>query len=241
METLSLANPAAFARTGRVTRLVTAIAEDKGLGGWELEVASMLSQIGAVTVGAEIVGKIEAGESLTAEERHAVDAVPSVSERLLASIPRLEEVRRIIRFQDRRYDGSGGSGADALAGQDLPIGSRILKIALDLEALESQGRTRDAAIRELRTRRGHYDPNLVDDLETIIRAPVETDRVEAGGLVVGMVIEADVYDTGGVLLVPRGREITENLLPVIVGYAMRGRVTGTFTVSGPAGEDDDVI
>jgi hypothetical protein len=49
-----------------------------------------------------------------------------------------------------------------------------------------------------------------------------------------MVVEADVCDTNGVLLVPRGREITESLVRVIVGYVARDRVADRFIVSGAA-------
>jgi response regulator RpfG family c-di-GMP phosphodiesterase len=238
METLSLASPAAFARSGRITRIVAALAGARGIGGWELEVAAMLSQIGAVTVSADIVARLEAGEKLTPDERHAVEAVPAVSERLLASIPRLEEVRRIIRYQDRRFDGQGppaeaaGRDAAAVTGEELPLGSRILKVALDLDALESQGRERDAAVRELRARKGCYDPALVNDLTALASTAIETAEVEATGLRAGMVVEADVCDANGVLLIPRGRELTENLLAVVQGHVARGRITGRFIVSG---------
>jgi response regulator RpfG family c-di-GMP phosphodiesterase len=236
METLALANPAAFARSGRVNRIVAALADAAGAKGWELEVAGLCSQIGAVTIGADVVAKLETGAALTPGEREAVDAVPAVSVRLLATIPRLEEVRRIIRYQDRRYDGQGVPAAenDGVAGGDLPVGSRILKVALDLDALESRGLDRDAAVGELRGRAGHYDPDIIERLDLLDRPAVETVRLGALKLRPGMVIAADVCDTDGVLMVPRGREITESLIPVMVGYVKRGRVADGFTVSGVA-------
>jgi response regulator RpfG family c-di-GMP phosphodiesterase len=239
METLSLANPAAFARAGRITRIAATLVEARGAGGWELEVAAMLAQIGAVTVGPDIVAKLEAGETLTGPERQAVDAVPDVSERLLAAIPRLDEVRRIIRYQDRRYDGLVSGHGDAAArpagegpsGDDLPLGSRILKVALDLDALESQGFARPAALDELLTREGFYDPVLVNDLVELDGTPSRFVNVDAKGLRVGMIIEADVVGDDGGLMVPRGREITEYLLPVIMGHMVRGRIADRFVVS----------
>ena len=237
METLSLANPAAFARTGRITPIVKALADALGADGWELEVAAMLTQIGAVTVSADVLAKLEAGQPLSPDERQAVDAVPEVSEHLLASIPRLEEVRRIIRYQNRRFDGADIDGGDEMRGHGLPKGSRILKLAQDLDELESRGIERAMAVRELRQREGCYDPRFVARLAEIVGAPTGAADVEVEDLQVGMVLYADVRDVDDVLLVPRGRTITESLLGVIRGYVKRGRVRGTVTVTvDPTGE-----
>lgn len=236
VETLALANPAAFARSGRVSRIVNSLAALTRTSGWEVEIAGMLSQIGAVTVGDDLMAKVEAGEELTADEQRIMDDVPLVSERLLASIPRLEEVRRIIRLQNRPFNALAAAADGGPSGRDLPIGARMLKVALDLDLLESRGLTREDAAAELARNVNDYDPGLLDRLADLDNPSAKVTEVTAGVLRSGMVVEADVYDSSGVLMVPRGRVITDSLLEVIVGYVARGRVTDRFTVSDAPAE-----
>jgi len=76
---------------------------------------------------------------------------------LLANIPRLEAVARIVLYQHKHYDGSG-LPADAIRGEDIPIGARILKVLMDLLELEAQKMPKAAALALMQQRQGWYDP-----------------------------------------------------------------------------------
>ena len=69
------------------------------------------------------------------------------------SVPRLEGVREAIRLQGKHYDGRGAPGGPP-RGDDIPLGARLLRLALDLDALEARGIRLDQTPQILRAREG---------------------------------------------------------------------------------------
>ena len=106
-DVLALASPAAFGRAGRVKRLIADLAVETGWDdAWEVEVAAMLADIGAVTLPEATAEKLNSGAPLSQAEQEMVDRVPAVTERILANIPRLEGVQQILADYGRRFDSS---------------------------------------------------------------------------------------------------------------------------------------
>ncbi|HTV12931.1 MAG TPA: HD domain-containing phosphohydrolase [Acidimicrobiales bacterium] len=211
-ETLSLANPPAFARATRVRRLVVDL---MGLidvpDRWCVEVAVVLSQLGSVVLPPAVVSKLHDGAPLSPLEQELVDDLPGIADRVLSGIPRLEAVRQVIRLADTDFgDTLGGPGGP---GSRIPIGARLLRLALDLDSLEASGLTRDAAVRVMQTRKGAYDPLLLEALSSLGEhgdASTATSR-RSEDLQPGMVIASDVSDPAGRLLVARGTAVTAAL------------------------------
>jgi hypothetical protein len=75
---------------------------------------------------------------------------------LVAAIPPVAE----IRFQDKPYCAPEGP-SDPHIGEELPLGARILKVALDFDALLSSGKSQASAITVLKGRKDQYDPNVL--------------------------------------------------------------------------------
>ena len=97
VEVLSLAAPAAFERALLLRTKVAAALDRLGVSDrWELEVASMFSQLGMVSLPDHTTEKLRAGHPLDTDEQQMVARLPQVADRLLAGIPRLEHVRDII-------------------------------------------------------------------------------------------------------------------------------------------------
>jgi response regulator RpfG family c-di-GMP phosphodiesterase len=212
-DVLALINPAGFGRAGRVKAIVGAIAERLGHPGrWQLEVAAMLSQIGTVSLPSETVEKLYAGAPLTHSEVVRVERLPRVACDVIASIPRLEEVREILAHQNHRFD--GGPRGRTTAGEAIPWGARLLKVAFDFDLLESQGLSSDAAISTLRGRDGWYDPDLLVALAEHLgygNPAQEVMEIELAAVRSGMVFVEDIRTTTGILLIARGQEVTERL------------------------------
>lgn len=212
-EVLALSNPAAFGRASRVHRTAAALCERLRIRErWAIEVAAQLSQIGAYVLPAPLVEKHYFGQPLSDAERAQVQRVPGVSAQLLAHIPRLEPVREILTMQDRRFD-----GADDPAGpsrDDLPVGARILKLAVDLDTLEAAGRSSAEALATLQTCKGVYDTSLLEALEEEVARRTGAAIVELGlkQMKPGMVTVEDIRNKAGVLLVARGHTVSQGLL-----------------------------
>lgn len=213
---LALLQPALFGRATRAKRHVSALADELNIQDrWYIEVAAMLSQIGAVTLPAETASKVYHGLPLTDEERQKVERLPARAEALLASIPRLEPVREIIRYQAKHYDGKGVP-RDDVSGTRIPLGARMLKIVLDFDVLQAQGRTATQALDLMKVRAGHYDRELLEAFSTVCerQSAGESEVLELPLRMVqrGMVFVEDVRTWSGLLLIARGQEMTENLL-----------------------------
>ena len=83
----------------------------------------------------------------------------------MANVPRLKEVAEIIANQDKGFDGSGFPAGD-LGGEDLPMGSRILKVALDYDTLITAGHSAPEALQTLYSRGNRYDRQVIDTLRS---------------------------------------------------------------------------
>ena len=91
-----------------------------------------------------------------------------IGERILASAPALVPVAKLVRSSHERWD--GGGYPDGLAGEEIPLGARIIAVCDAYEAMVEDRPWRspkdsDAALAELRHCAGtQFDPGLVDDL-----------------------------------------------------------------------------
>jgi response regulator RpfG family c-di-GMP phosphodiesterase len=213
-ETLSLVNPAAFGRANRVRRCVLEIAEQLGLEkSWQLEVAAMLSQIGCVTVPPAVAEKALSGAALESGEREMLAAHPSVGRQLIRGIPRLEDVAEIVGLQNVRFDGHAAPPG-APVGEVIPLGARLLKVALDLEDRQSRGASRAEAIERMSEVAGAYDPGVLRVLRGAprkLREPVQREAF-LKDLLPGMTIAENICSESGMLLVAAGQQVTSPLV-----------------------------
>jgi response regulator RpfG family c-di-GMP phosphodiesterase len=214
-EVLTLVNPAGFSRATRAREQVSRLLEHLGIEArWEVEVAAMLSQIGSVTLPSDVLERHYFGKTLTHSERISIERVPRVSGRVVAGIPGLEEVDRILNALNLRFDGQG-VGPDAPSGVEIPWGARALKVILDLDVLETRGCTPQAALEAIRERTGIYDPDIVEAVAGMRQIELQNRRVvevEVTAVLPGMVLAEDVRTVQGLLLVARGQEVSDRLV-----------------------------
>jgi hypothetical protein len=191
---------------------------------WQLEVAAMLSQLGVVTVPPVVMAKARAGRALGSLERDMLTHVPEISRKLLAEIPRLESVAQIVLYQNKRFDGTGFP-KDAVAGKNIHLGARILKVLTDLLQIESVETPRIKALHLIRKREGWYDPEVLETTVSCLppptTVPVERPRRPSSlsELQVGQLLLSDVLTTDGLLLLSAGHRISEVALARIRNIA----------------------
>ena len=208
---LSLSSPISFGRSIRIKNHVVELAKAAGIAvSWQLDVAATLSQIGCVTLPQATCEKLYYGRALSTDEGRMVERLPQIGMQLVEHIPRLETVRNIVLHQNRNYDGSGGGPA----GEKIPQGSRILKIAIDYDWLEASGMAPALCLETLKGRPGLYDPALLKALgDSKNTGPsLNLKEVDLSGLAIGMVLARDVATRTGHLLIGRGQEVSMGLL-----------------------------
>ena len=96
------------------------------------------------------------GEELSPCQAKELTVHPLIGRDLVKNIPRLEGVAEIIAYQGKCFNGEGPP-PDGRQGKAIPLGSRILKLALDFDALVCTGSTPARAMAEMENRVGWYD------------------------------------------------------------------------------------
>ncbi|MEJ5299581.1 MAG: HD domain-containing phosphohydrolase [Thermodesulforhabdaceae bacterium] len=221
MEVLSLSNPEAFGRASRVTRYALWIGRELQYQPmWKLETAARLSQLGCFIVPEEAFIKMYRGEKLQGEEKQLMEMHPSIAADLIRYIPRLEEIAEIITYQEKHYDGTG-LPIDSVKEEEIPIESRILKIALDFDLFLYRNHKPYEAYEIMSKRSGVYDPKILPVLRKIvhIQSEYEPALVKIEELKEGMIISEDLFTVDGRLLIRQGHEVSAPLIEKLKNFA----------------------
>ncbi len=237
-EVLGLVAPDRLGRGQRLRDSIRLLAGRTGHGPlWELELAAQLSSIGYAAIPASILNNCALHEPLTVAQQAVLRRAPQIGHDLLASIPRLEGVAKVVLYQEKNFDGSGFP-ADTLAGESLPAGSRLLKILNDRLELEEEGVVKQAALKTMRERRGVYDLTLLeicfacfsDFLANSISSHAVVRSLNVSELKPGQVIVSDLTTTEGLPLVTVGSRLTPMLIERLRTHAEIGSLHGHILV-----------
>lgn len=156
----------------RVTNVAMAIGRELGLDDEALDTlryGGILHDIGKIGIKEEILLK---KDRLSDEERKVVQMHPVLGEKIIEPIDFLQPVRPIVRHHHEWLDGSGYP--DGLAGEEIPLGARIVNAADTYDAVTSNRPYQKAvdnreAIEILkRYRVRQIDPQVCDALVGII-------------------------------------------------------------------------
>jgi len=207
IDVLAITNPVAFGRASRVKRLAMEFAAKLQCRDfWQLEAAAMLSQIGYLSLPTELVEKVYYGERLTPEEKTLVSGAPDMVNSLLEHVPRLEPVIQILTALNWTDEQIARLGEGTIG-----LGTRILGLVLEYDALVAQGHSTSVAVQTLKARVGRFGEALVDQFATHLGAGASSQELREMPLRVvqpGMIIMQDVRTHMGTLLVARGFEVT---------------------------------
>ena len=129
----------------------------------ELNYAAVLHDIGKIGVPGQILNKPGplSTEEFATMTRHSV-----IGEQIIARVEHLRPVARIVRSAHERWDGTGYP--DGLAGEEIPLASRILLVCDAYDAMTSdrpyrKAMSEEAATEELRDGAGsQFDPGVVE-------------------------------------------------------------------------------
>ena len=225
--------------TGNVTALSVGVATDLGLPPDQIEtirIAALLHDIGVIGIAPVILDKNPA--ALSRDERsiylqHAVRGQTAVDE--------VEELRAagiLIRHHHELYGGDGFP--DRLAGNDIPLGARIIAFAdyVDHELEQERGEGAVRAVLEKASRElgRQLDPALFPLMEPHIRVQYLAARLDHDEgaekelrpkqLLAGMRVTRNLYSGAGLLLLARGTLLDGNKITMVVRH---------YSIDPPAG------
>jgi CheY-like chemotaxis protein len=217
VDTISFASPAAVGRTVRLKRRVSAVAAELELErSWEVEAAALFSELGTLSLSQEVLDKVDSASPLSETEHAKVREAIRAANELVAHVPRLGPVSRLLNF-------AGGfeprAGADAVERAHL----ELLELSTELDNLELAGSTPAEAVATVAAGK-RYSARLLDAAQRCAEHEARAlERSEVGfvGLRVGMVLAEDVRNARGVLLAARGSEVTVSFLEKMGNFARR--------------------
>lgn len=169
---LETKDPYSMGATGRVADLVLALGESMRLEPAEMQslhVAAILHDIG-MGMAAGSIGA--SSRPLSTIDRGLLRAHPRVAAEVLSQLPALEAVVPIVYHHHEHFDGHGYDGG--LAGEAIPLGSRILAVADAYVSMTGERPYRRAlgpkeALNELNAKSGsQFDPEVVEALRRLL-------------------------------------------------------------------------
>lgn len=177
-------HPELSERFEAVAALADSVAVRMGLAGEERHLvrqAAELHDIGKVAIPDEILDK---DSPLTEGEWAFIRRHSAIGERILGAAPALSYAARLVRCANEWFDGSGYP--DGLAGEAIPLGSRIIAVcdayvAMTSERAHARAMSTQQAIVELRRcSTTQFDPQVVAVFVSVVTQvdPVKT-RFEA--------------------------------------------------------------
>lgn len=207
---------------------------------WQYEVAALLSSIGYTSLPDEIIVKLENKVALKGNESNIVRKVPQIGYELVSAVARLEKIALIIKYQRKNFDGKGFP-EDEISGQSIPLGARLLRVFEDRMALENEGVKGSAALEEMKSRTGHYDPKILElcfkcypeFLTSTIAKEKPVLTLDLESLKPGFIVVSDVHTSSDVLLVEAGNWLTAATIQRIKNYSAIDQVSGPYYVQKP--------
>lgn len=154
-----------YGHSSQVSAMAAAIGKQIGVGEKDLfsiRVAALLHDIGKIGIPDHVLNK---PGRLDEEERRLIEQHPEIGARILSGIPALAQVTEIVKHHHARWDGKGYP--EAIAGEAIPLGARIIAVADTYQAMTSdrpyrQGLNSEIAVAELnRCANSQFDPLLV--------------------------------------------------------------------------------
>ncbi len=230
IDILAVLSPGIFAQAGRLRSYAHDLSGILHLEetSWEIELAALLSQIGAVTIPRDILERWQGGELLQEAEVKIVRSVPNTGKLLIKNIPRLENVAEAVGYQDCTFRGK--RRIDAPTGGDIPLMARVLKVIVDYDRLVEKSHNPMVAFQAMIVHESDYDPGILAVFRSeVLHLDVESSyeltsalkgekEVTINDLKLGMIISRDILDRNGILIISKDTVVTEVLKYRLMNY-----------------------
>lgn len=231
MDVVSAMNPRLYRRSARIKELASRLAKRiKFKNLWQVDLATLLSRIGYVTLPTEIVTKKLDGQALTPAEEKTYLTYVETGYSLIKNIPRLQDIAEAILYQEKCFNGEGPPNND-VSGQKIPVISRILKLIYDYDACVIEGDFGDRAYRRLLRKKAYYDPEIFSAFRIEMsfwndeeQEEKKTKEIEVVSLKEGMVLAEDIRTKNDILLAARDQEVSVPILVKMSKAAREGEI-----------------
>jgi response regulator RpfG family c-di-GMP phosphodiesterase len=209
----------------------------------ELFIAGLLHDVGHIGLPdallAKTLPKMSAAE-LTQYQKHT-----AMGEQALMPLDDMQAVVSIIRSHHERFDGKGSP--DALSGEAIPLGARILALADAYDDLQNghviaSGLSAAEAATFAQCGRGNqFQPEVVDAFVQVLadmapRSEAKPIPTHTDALAPGMVLASELRSPEGVMLLAADQPLTADLIKRIRQYEQRDGLTLVLSIKPAAAQ-----
>ena len=196
------------------------IAERLNLDGEEKEkilFGALLHEVGKVGLPLAIAEK--SYHSLNIAEKEIFSHHPAIGSMIISSITGFKDSANAVYHQLENYDGSGIP--DALIGDEISIGAKIIRAIVFQEELYKAGFSTDGVIGHIKSYLNKaLDPYMADHLINFLEERdkslfTKKSRLNVDELQAGMLLAEDVYSASGIKLLPKGVTIQEKMVKIL--------------------------
>lgn len=136
------------------------------------------------------------------------------AEQLIESVLGFHSLSKIVRHVGENFDGSGTP--DGIAGEEIPVSSRIVRFAIEYQYAKQLHRESDGDV-IIRMRAGAgtvCDPRVLEIVESLMPRGNESDvrNISIKDLAVGMTLAEDVVLENGIVFIASGTKLTNSIV-----------------------------
>lgn len=214
-QVLALSSPDAYGRALRIERLVRKAAQILGDERWELPLAAMLSQLGWAMLDSENLQKALSGLS-GANLGDVVQKAKRAPVSLFESIPRIEPIKDLLQA--------------AITKPNLkdPLPHRLLRATIAYDDGLCRAQVPSDVLSNIRQTHG---VDVADALSEALNndGAATTAMVSKGNLAIGMVLDKDLKNKAGSMILPAGVELTQPMVERLRAMSDR-MISGSIAV-----------
>jgi response regulator RpfG family c-di-GMP phosphodiesterase len=245
-EVLTIVNPDVFSRVVLIKQYMLKLAKNLKMPiSWSFEPMIQLSQLGCIVFPSKNTnvankGLPNKGSKFSKEHDKLVMEHPGLAADLIHKIPRMGQIAKTIRYQNKGFNGEG-SPFDDVKGKQIPIGARMLKIVIDFLDFLDNGASQEQATLMLEEQSVLYDPELLAAFRVAIDIPQneETTMIALTELSVDMIIQEDIRTEADLLVAAKGQQVTEALLRIINHCLKNKALSGKTLISKQLDNNND--
>ena len=245
-EVLTIVNPDVFSRVVLIKQYMLKLAKNLKMPiSWSFEPMIQLSQLGCIVFPSKNTnvankGLPNKGSKFSKEHDKLVMEHPGLAADLIHKIPRMGQIAKTIRYQNKGFNGEG-SPFDDVKGKQIPVGARMLKIVIDFLDFIDNGASQEQATLMLEEQSVLYDPELLAAFRVAIDIPQneETTMIALTELSVDMIIQEDIRTEADLLVAAKGQQVTEALLRIINHCLKNKALSGKTLISKQLDNNND--
>lgn len=209
----------------------------------DLAMAGALYNIGKLTWHDDLLGR--PSDLLYKQDRARYRQYPELGESLLMALEPIQDAGRLIRHHQERWDGHGFP--DRLEGEAIPLGARVLKLAVDFIEIQrgmilERRLSREEALLLQKKQAGRlYDPELCSRfIELCTTLAPDLALADASILVLdtrrlepGMTLARNLHAESGMLLLNEGKQLNQPIINKLIAFETSENARYTLFVRKP--------